>query len=185
VARAADNATVPVSPPSAFTLNVEAMVPAFGGASQGLGVIDDGTGNNRAPLRLIGAVVGAASVTSGAATAQPSVGVASSANTVIKGAEVSNGSASTLTVIANGGTAVTQPGAQPTGLTTLRLAVERGVESMASLNGWVRRVRYFARPLLNSELIAVTRMTHLRASSLASRPCGCWAWPSCRWRNAR
>jgi hypothetical protein len=152
--RVGDNATVPVGGwfnASAFSLVVEGMSPQVQASGiEGLAVLDDTTAANRVTLRLINTLSGAASVVSGAATAQPS-GAAYTANTVFKTGYVANGG---LTIATNGTINTTQSGALPAGLTTLRLGQNSNGGSY--LDGYIRRVRYWPRTLSNTELRQVT-----------------------------
>jgi hypothetical protein len=155
VSRLADVATMPVTVPAAYAVAAEVMVPIVINNSivQGLAVLDDGTANNRVPLRIITAAIGSASVVAGAGTTQPIAAGTVTANTALKGAY--SAGAGALTAAFAGGVSAPGSGALPAGLTTLRI----GTNAFGGgyLDGWVRRVRYYARPLSNSELQTVTR----------------------------
>jgi hypothetical protein len=158
VGRAADFVSMSLSPPLAFSLAGDFMIPVPTPTSviQGILVIDDGNINNRIPLRSTGgAQVQAAAVVAGTGTATSSSPAVVNVNAVMKGAYASNGGASTLALAVNGVTYVAGSGAQPTGLTTLRMGQNNANGNL--LNGWVRRVRYYSRPLSNSELQTVTK----------------------------
>jgi hypothetical protein len=146
---------MPVTVPAAYAVAAEVMVPIVINNSivQGLAVLDDGTANNRVPLRIITAAIGSASVVAGAGTTQPIAAGTVTANTALKGAY--SAGAGALTAAFAGGVSAPGSGALPAGLTTLRI----GTNAFGGgyLDGWVRRVRYYARPLSNSELQTVTR----------------------------
>jgi hypothetical protein len=155
-ARAADFASTPLAPPLAFSVTAEAMVPVIPPPSILLGfvAVDDGTSANRVPMRIItGSQLQATAVVASVSTAT-SGNAPVSANTVVKGAYVSNGGASTITFAANGTTYPVSSGAQPIGLTTMRVGMNNAGGNW--LDGWVRRVRYWPMPLTNQQLVQVT-----------------------------
>jgi hypothetical protein len=154
-ARALESAALALSPPTAFTLAADFMVPVVvpTGLLQGVAVIDDGTLANRIVLRIAGGSINSSSVISSASTAT-SGAVAASANTAYKAAFVSNGPASLLTEAVGGVVAASSSGAQTTGLTRVQLGVN-GVNS-SFLEGWVRRLRYYPQALSSAQLTQIT-----------------------------
>ena len=157
VTRAADNAAIPTT--GWFTLGpsslaAELMLSNTVATNRDACVITDGTTTNRLGLRPLASGIGAISVTSisGTTTTSASFGTAS-ANVPAKMA--SSWSGTTNLGCLNAGSVVSTSVGLPPALNVLTIGnVLAG--SLLSLNGWVRRVRYWPRVLSNAELQSVT-----------------------------
>jgi hypothetical protein len=155
VTRGSDNATMALAPPAVFSIATEFILPILGsvGALQGFVVVDDGTINNRVSGRVGSSTPQAASVVANVATASATSN-AITANTIVKTAFVSNGNAATITLALNGVATAAGSGAQPTGLTTLRIGINNVGSNWG--NGWARRMRYYPSALNAAQLVQIT-----------------------------
>lgn len=154
--RATDAATTPTSlwiNQLASTLQTEVIVPYTTGFAYVSAELDDGTTNNMLGLRLIApSVVSAfsfiASALAGNANAATFV-----ANTIIKAAVAADNQthACACSVNSAAASAFTLSGTLPT-LTRLVIGSGRTL----SVNGWMRRVRYWPRVLSSAELQLIT-----------------------------
>lgn len=155
--RAVDVVSMPFAPSYPFGLVGEAMVSALAPTiAEGLAVFTDGTTANRIAIRANAATtstMGAVFVVGGVTTT-----VAATVNTVTPGTVFKVGAIATatgLTVCGNGGAPVTVAGAPPPGLNLLTLG-QTNVPSGNSLNGYLRRLRYWPRALTAAELQVAT-----------------------------
>lgn len=155
-ARAVDNATMPVASwynPTMGSVVAEAMTPVSTTQTNGLVLFDDGTLNNRLVLReLIANAISCIYVVSNSITTTAAPPGTFTTGTPFKAGTVMQ--ANTLAATLNGATPVSASGAAPAGLTMLRIG-QNGI-GIGFTNGYIRRLRYWPRPLSNPELQRAT-----------------------------
>jgi hypothetical protein len=154
VTRAVDVATMPLAGwfnAPAGTLVTDANIPALSGGTFTFVTIDDATTANRIIYRTTNTATAALYLVASATTATAALGSIAAGVNFKAGAAMLPGS---VYGTVNGGSIVTANGAQPAGLTTMRIGNSLAVNQ--SLNGYFQRIRYWSRALSNAELQSVT-----------------------------